>query len=910
MDTVFLDYFRCPEQIGETSVGAAVSTSFFQSGRDIARFGQFAGTAPANQNPDLLIDTSHLARFENGRIDLPFDLSEVVNNLRYERYASHCHSSLSRVTGSNMVRRAYYFLRPVLSVSMRKHLQRMRLRRWDEITFPHWPVDFSVESLMESTLALVLKARGTKAVPFIWFWPNGASSCVTLTHDVEGEEGRSFCNQLMNFDDRFGIKSSFQIIPEARYATPIGFLHAFRERGFEVNVHDLNHDGALFCDRREFARRARRINKFAREFGAVGFRSGAMYRNQDWYDAFEFSYDMSVPNVAHLEPQRGGCCTVMPYFIGKILELPLTTIQDYSLFHILGDYSINLWKRQAELIMQRHGLISFITHPDYLIEKRAQKTYLDLLSYLSDLRKQQNLWVALPSEINTWWRSRQQMRLVPDGHKWRIEGPGSERARVAYATLDGDRIVYSVESVIPVRLSTFTPRAAALPEPLIEPALPTKKAGQLRIRSPRKICMLAYTPYEADNRVRRYAEALAKQGDQVDVIALAMGDVPLGAEKLSGVTVHRIQRRDAGEQHKWDYLRQLLRFLMVSSFFLARRHHRVRYDLIHVHNVPDFLVFAAWYPKWRGAKLILDIHDIVPELFESKFGDKEASVYVRLLKRVEQLSANFVDHVIVSNDIWLDKLVSRSAPRTKCSVFLNHVDPAIFFRRARTRQDGKIIILFPGSFQWHQGLDIAIRAFALFTDRFPNAELHLCGGGTEENRLRDLVDELGLGPKVQISGLVSLDQIANIIVNADLGIVPKRANSFGNEAYSTKIMEFMSQGVPVVASRTKIDSLYFDDTVVRFFPSGDAEAMAKAMIEVIENAALREALIKRGYEYAERHSWARRKLAYLALVDSLLAGRPTDLPAETQANEGEAPLFVSPLGSEPSSETVVPQSVA
>ena len=119
-----------------------------------------------------------------------------------------------------------------------------------------------------------------------------------------------------------------------------------RARGFEVNLHDLNHDGHLFADQDAFLRHARRINDYAPEFGCRGFRSGAMYREQDWFEAFEFSYDMSVPNVAHLEPQRGGCCTVMPYFIGDLLELPLTTAQDYSLFHILGDYSTTLWKEQ------------------------------------------------------------------------------------------------------------------------------------------------------------------------------------------------------------------------------------------------------------------------------------------------------------------------------------------------------------------------------------------------------------------------------------------------------------------------------------------------------------------------------------------------------------------------------------
>ena len=171
------------------------------------------------------------------------------------------------------------------------------------------------------------------------------------------------------------------------------------------------------------------------------------YRNQRWFSAFDFAYDMSVPNVAHLEPQRGGCCTVLPYFIGRIVELPLTTIQDYSLFHILGDYSIALWKCQIEAILERNGLISVIAHPDYLRDGRAMRVYQELLAYLGTLRVRRRIWIALPGEVNQWWRQRQKMVLVRHGNGWRVEGPGSQRARVAYAVLDRGAVSYRVESV-------------------------------------------------------------------------------------------------------------------------------------------------------------------------------------------------------------------------------------------------------------------------------------------------------------------------------------------------------------------------------------------------------------------------------------------------------------------------------
>jgi glycosyltransferase involved in cell wall biosynthesis len=390
-----------------------------------------------------------------------------------------------------------------------------------------------------------------------------------------------------------------------------------------------------------------------------------------------------------------------------------------------------------------------------------------------------------------------------------------------------------------------------------------------------RICMLTHSSYETDNRVRRYAETLAKRGDQVDVIALSSGDISLGSVKIDGVTVHRIQHRERNERGKWTYAWRLVRFLLASSLLMTRLHRRRRYDIIHVHNVPDFLVFAAWYPKWTGAKLILDIHDLVPELFMSKFNAGGHSKYAAFLRTVEKASAALVDHVIVSNHLWYETLVARSVPRSKCSVFLNHVDPAIFYRRARTRTDGKFIIIFPGSFQWHQGLDIAIKAFARIKDKIPNAEFHLygvAGGGNLQNELAALASRLGLNGRVKFCPSLPIDQVAEVIANADLGVVPKRADSFGNEAYSTKIMEFMSQGVPVVVSQTKIDSFYFDNTVVRFFTSGNDQAMADAMLEVIGNDALRTGLIAGGYEYVANHSWDIRKKDYLDLVDTLSKG--------------------------------------
>jgi len=308
-------------------------------------------------------------------------------------------------------------------------------------------VDCTVDNLHEELLKLSMQAQGLQRMPFIWFWPDGAPSCLVMTHDVETSAGRDLTPKLMDLDQSYGIKASFQVVPEGRYQVPDEFVNEIRRRGFEFNIHDLSHDGSLFRQREEFLRRTTKINEYVRRYQTRGFRSGAMYRNQDWYDAFEFSYDMSVPCVGHLEPQRGGCCTVMPYFVGKILEIPLTAVQDYSLFHILDDYSIDLWKEQFALIKQKHGLMSFIVHPDYIFESRALRVYETLLEYLRDRIMQENVWMTLPGEVDRWWRARSQMKLVQHGDNWVIHGPEKERARLAYANVERGRLVYEIARI-------------------------------------------------------------------------------------------------------------------------------------------------------------------------------------------------------------------------------------------------------------------------------------------------------------------------------------------------------------------------------------------------------------------------------------------------------------------------------
>jgi len=450
MITALIDHYRCPDDSANVALQGRLSddAGYFRFGQDTICYGRSASGFLASRPDAALYDVFNDVITDGSSVLLPFDPSDLIDNLRLERYAKRFSlSALNRWEQS--LRSAYYALRPLMHVNVRKHVQRAHLNGWRNVVFPRWPVDTTVEDLNERLLLLSMKAKGVDRIPFVWFWPDGAQSCVVMAHDVEEESGRDFCTELMNIDDSFGIRASFQLVPEKRYKISTALVDAIRERGFEINIQDLNHDGHLFRDKKEFHRRVERINRYGQFYAARGFRSAVLYRNQDWYRALDFSFDMSVPNVARLDPQRGGCCTVMPYFIGDVLEIPLTTTQDYMLFHLLNDYSLDLWQMQTAAIMEKSGLVTFLFHPDYVIEKRARSVYRALLGFLDGLRSRERLWFALPGEVDEWWRQRSQMRVIQCNGLWRIEGVGAERARLALARAAGNHLEYEIDARSP-----------------------------------------------------------------------------------------------------------------------------------------------------------------------------------------------------------------------------------------------------------------------------------------------------------------------------------------------------------------------------------------------------------------------------------------------------------------------------
>jgi glycosyltransferase involved in cell wall biosynthesis len=239
---------------------------------------------------------------------------------------------------------------------------------------------------------------------------------------------------------------------------------------------------------------------------------------------------------------------------------------------------------------------------------------------------------------------------------------------------------------------------------------------------------------------------------------------------------------------------------------------------------------------------------------------------------VERLSCRFADHVIVANDLWRAKLVQRAVAAEKCTTLLNYPDLRLFrpLAEKEKRPAGKFIILYPGTLNYHQGVDIAIKAFALVKDRMPNAEFHIYGEGPARPELVRLTRECGLNGRVRLMAPVPVDKIAGVMASADLGVEPKRAEGFGNQALSMKILEFMACGLPSVVSRTEVHAHYFDDTLVRFFAPGNETNLAEALVEAYGHPADLD-WARRAQDFAFRNSWQKRVVEYERLIDSLVA---------------------------------------
>ncbi len=388
-----------------------------------------------------------------------------------------------------------------------------------------------------------------------------------------------------------------------------------------------------------------------------------------------------------------------------------------------------------------------------------------------------------------------------------------------------------------------------------------------------KIAMVVFSHYPLDVRVRREAEALAAAGICVDVICLR-GDGEADCHRINGVTAHRIslKRKRAG---KMRYLWEYGCFLILSFLRLSLLHFRNRYKIVHIHNLPDILVLSALVPKLTGAKIILDMHESMPEFYMRKFGISQNRWMIRIIKLAEKFSVNFADHVIAATPFIKEKLVGRAVHSDKCTVILNLPDIR-YFRGSSSRAhraDGTFNVIYPGTLSEIHGVDVAIRAMKLVCREISaSIRFHIYGSGSAEASLKQLVKSLQLEEVVFFHPLVPLEKLAEILEVMDAGIVPKRDGLFSGEAISTKLFDFAATGIPGIVSRTRGDSLFFDDSMVLFFEPENAWELADCILRLYRNPGLRLRLAANAKTVIRKMNWEILKQDLYRIYETLSDG--------------------------------------
>lgn len=280
-----------------------------------------------------------------------------------------------------------YIPRGVQMAARRRMARRQRRRHETLGAFPRWPVE------------PLLADHGPRPD-----WPGGSRFAYVLTHDVETAAGLANVEPLLEIERRHGMVSAWFLVAED-YAVEPEHLALIRAAGGEVGLHGLHHDGSLFQDRTHFDAQLPRVRERLRAWDADGFRSPATHRRAEWMAELGAAYDSSFPDTHPFDAQPGGCCSILPYFLGDVVELPITLPQDHTLFELLREPDIAIWRQKAAWIADHGGLVNVLVHPDYALSAERLRHYDELLGFLASL---DGGWHALPRDVARWWREREE----------------------------------------------------------------------------------------------------------------------------------------------------------------------------------------------------------------------------------------------------------------------------------------------------------------------------------------------------------------------------------------------------------------------------------------------------------------------------------------------------------------------
>jgi len=392
-----------------------------------------------------------------------------------------------------------------------------------------------------------------------------------------------------------------------------------------------------------------------------------------------------------------------------------------------------------------------------------------------------------------------------------------------------------------------------------------------------RVLIIAYTVFDHDGRVKRHANALAERGDTVDVIALSNGhDGPQHGVNVIGIKMPRYRGASRA-----SYVGSYLRFFAKATSLTYKLSAAKPYDLAIACTMPDAAVFSALPARLFGTKIILDIHDTMPELYRDKFGGRLGALGARVLMKMERLCAGCADRVLAVHHLHRLRLEQSGIPSSKIAEVMNLPEANIFegpdvprggnFDGDSNHRD--FVLVCHGTVTRRLGVDVAVKAVSLLLERIPTLRLRIIGAGDYLKKVEALATRLGVSDRISFEGLVPIEALPRVLQGASIGLVPNHDTNATRLMLPVKLLEYASLQIPVIASRLPTVEYYFSDQSVRMVPPGDAEAMASAIDELYRHPDLRRTLAANARDVIDKTSWEHQRRNFLGAVDPLLNSR-------------------------------------
>jgi glycosyltransferase involved in cell wall biosynthesis len=389
-------------------------------------------------------------------------------------------------------------------------------------------------------------------------------------------------------------------------------------------------------------------------------------------------------------------------------------------------------------------------------------------------------------------------------------------------------------------------------------------------RQPARIAVVRQFYYPLDPRVRREVEALLEEGHEVEVFCLARRGERL-RERSAALTVWRMpfSHRRGGAP---AYIAEHLAFLVAAGICLSLRHLQRPFDVVQANSIPDTVVFTALVPRLLGARVLLDLHECMPEFMGTRFGRSPSSLFVRTIAALEQASIRFAHEAITCTDQMREAFTRRGADPAVITVVHNSADERTFGPKPNGLPTGKFRLICHGSIEDRYGIDTVIHAVALLREELPDLVFDVYGEGSQRRPLIELARELGAGDRVHFSdGFVSLEELTAAIARADVGVVAMKRDAFRDLTHCNKMFDFFSMRRPALVSWTRSVAAYFDEEAVEFFRADDPADLARAIRRLHDDPERRATLVEGAARQSEPYRWMWQREVYLSVVDGIVA---------------------------------------